>query len=232
VALRNIPRQDGLAAAWMTTFTERLAEDPAGFRVAPAEVADAAAKVRAFVEALSAASDNPNRSQLLVYTKNACRAEAEASCRALYMAVRVDPLVPDPRKVYAGVRPVKAQRSRVTAPTTRPVLRSKLAPSGMHILCFSDAESMESSRRPEGATALQLFAAVSDSISECGEMEFVGCYSRGPIRLTLRPSDHGKFIHYAARWMTRRGEAGPMGPTLAVYAVVLTSAGTATLRAA
>jgi hypothetical protein len=85
--------------------------------------------------------------------------------------------------------------------------------------------------KPAGATQLQVFRAIGDAPAMSIEQAvYFRSVSRSPMRVEYTAADNGKTATYFARWMTRKGEAGPWSAPLSVR--VASAAPNVGLRAA
>ena len=206
----SIPRADAHAAAWMSTFAGQLARRPDLYRVAAATADDVAARVAAFADALRACADRPNRSPVVVFRKNAARAEAEATCRAVYGQIKVDAGVPDTAKVEVGVRPLNRSRTRRNRPASAPVAASLRVADATHVVRFRDADAPTNRGKPRSAGTLQVFVRVGDApCRDVAEARLLEVSTRAKVRVAYRPADGGKWATYFARWASPSGAAGP-----------------------
>ena len=228
----NIPRKDSSAAFWMRNFARQLEEYPQTYYVSPEEVAEVAAAVTAFRDALAVVLQPSLKTQITVMTKNDRRREAENVCRRLYVSIKRDPRISNADKVNAGIRPAKTFRSRSTAPQVAPDLQIIPRQGGYRINWRGP--STRGTAKPAGCAMLQLFVLTGDGQAGpgvenapghvvCEEGRLVNVYtSTGVLLPQSELVDHRQRLNvvrtatFAARWAGPKGQPGPWSRTATV----------------
>jgi hypothetical protein len=205
-----MPRRDLLASQWMQTFLEGLAAHPARYHVTPAEVAELALAVNAFIGALVRATTPATRTRGAVIAKDSARRFAELTVQPLYGRIKADRSISDEHKADIGVRPARVVPSHVGPPDQRPVLElAGLEPHG-HVLRWSVDGIPPGSSKPPGAIGLVLVRCIApQAVSNPEQMPYFGLFTRPKFLVPFHVHDDGQIASYAGRWITRRGQTGP-----------------------
>lgn len=209
---------------FMRNFAGKIVERPAVYKVAPQEAAGVSAAVEGFAEALRVCNVPETRTSLAILRKDDLRAEAERMCRPIYLRIKVDPTIGGEDKFSAGVRLPMSPRSRIGAPNSAPLLKLVANLGFAHVITYGNPEHLGTAK-PRGAIGIQVFRTLSsrgagrmgapatsgDSLSDdsTGAPDYVGTFTRNPIRIPCFQRDDLKLATYVARWITRRGLVGP-----------------------
>ncbi len=219
-----MPRKDMDARAWLSNFANQLGEQPAVYKVSPAEVDAVREAVDAFAAALVVAQALLTRTGPAVFAKDEARRAAELACRPIYLRVKIDSLIADADKIVLGVRPVNPRRTRIAAPDSAPTLALSGLTASAHILRYDNPGHIGSAK-PTGAMQLQLFRALTDGRPPASdEFHYLLAATRNPIRIEYGCADDLKLATYQARWVTRRGKVGPWSNLLRVRIAIMAPA--------
>lgn len=205
-----IPRKHEKFRRWAFVFTGRLAQNPAAAGITPEIAAQLTAAYALFSERYDLAQMPSQRTPYAIRAMNIARKSLESMCRTYAQKIKNDPMVSDEVKFALPLHLGRKRRRHVSAPTTRPMLMINGSKSGQHTIRFHDDESGPANRKPRGAASLQLFAYVADRMGmNYDAAEYVGTYTRQPIRVNWPIETAGKTINYIGRWVNARGEEGP-----------------------
>lgn len=224
-----MPRTDAGALQWMNAFVMGIAQQPAAFKVSLPELEELTGAVHAFAEALSLATGNSTRTSVTVLVKDETRRLAERVCRPIYARIKADVTIENGEKISIGVRPINPERTRISVPQETPVLSVIESSGTFQALRFSSTSGIGSAK-PKGASALQLFrhlaeperAGWSNEVVRVNQAEYLGTFTRNPIRISYLAEDDLKVATYFARWISRTGNVGPWSRALSVRVVSLT----------
>lgn len=224
-----IPNRDAAFALWCRDFAQQIAASPAVYMLSPADGAMLLAQAGEFQLALALARSPATSTRVTVNTKNSVRASIEPVFRRYAQQIKLNAGVSDGDKIALGLHLRPTRLSRRACPTTSPLLKFIAATPGRHELRYSDSLDPESPRKPFGARALQLFAAITPpTIAENGERpakiyadqaRYVGEYGRNPIVVAHSTNDAARTATYFGRWVGARNEHGPW--SLPISAVIL-----------
>jgi hypothetical protein len=205
-----IPPEDAAALVWMQNFGAILTATPALYALTSADAAAVTSAVNAFDAAYTISQNPSTRTEVTVAAKNDARAAAEAICRQYAITIKYNAGITDPDKIAIGVRPVNNERNPINVPDSSPLLNVLGATPGSQTVRYSDTNTPDSAAKPFGATALQVFLAVTTAaVDDPSEAEFYGAFTKNPIGVGFDEADDGKVATYFARWQNRRGDVGP-----------------------
>ena len=114
-------------------------------------------------------------------------------------------------KIQLGLHLDDPTKTPIPAPESAPMLNIRGAFSGEHVIEYADENTPTKRGKPAGVTQLELYVHVgAQPTVNWHEAEFVGVYTKNPIRYQLEPEQAGQVATYFARWRTSKGLAGPM----------------------
>jgi len=184
MARRSICRRDVDAVRWTGDFAQGLQADPQGYRLTAIEVTAVVNAVERLAEAYQLSQEPGTRAPASVCMKDMLRKQAQATCRPIYLRIKADPRLSANQWVSIGIVPPTAARARVGPPGSVPMLSKGADDFLFHVLRVADSEVAGGFARPRDAIALQLYQGVSDDLNGTDAMEFAGCFTSSPIRLT------------------------------------------------
>ena len=205
-----IPGRDADALIWMQSFSTNLSNNPALYEISAADAASIATAVQEFADALAISENVATRTPGNVNAKDTKRNAAEALCRQYAIQIKFNNGISDQAKIDAGVRPVNLSREPIYCPQTSPLVNVVAATPGAHTVTFADSLAPDERKKPFGAAAIQLFAAIGEepTVNE-DDGKFIGLFTKSPIAVAFDPDDDGKMATYFARWSGKRGDTGP-----------------------
>jgi hypothetical protein len=210
-----IPRSDAEFDRWQQSLVAQLGKDKARFNVADATLttlADAQAKwANALAEHNNAQADADTKLQ----AKNTARREYEGLLRAQAQQLQNAPHTTDADRAAFGLTISTGRRTAAPAPTTRPVAVVDTSHRLRHTISFSDEETPNSRRKPDGVRGCELWVKVGDPApTDPAELRFLALDTATPYVAEYDGADAGKTAHYMLRWTSTRGEAGPWSQTV------------------
>ncbi len=217
---RYAPRRHMDFHRWAAVFTGRLARDPESASMDRAVADELLADFQEYHALYERAYSKATRTPFVVQAMNEARKTLETKCRAWAQRIKRDPGVADDVKRTLHL---DRGRRRKTAPPPpgAPNISLKSMNSGRHVLRWSwypgGWTGGLSSRLPRGASGVQLFAAVTEGGEfEWSKMEYLGTFTKQPMKVDWQPDVAGMVVVYAARWVSRKGEEGLWSDPLAV----------------
>lgn len=205
-----IPASDADFLLWVQAFSGGISADPAAFMMTPAQAADIAAKVALFTAALATATFEGTRTKGTIASKDDARSICESLCRQYAVDIKNNVGISDEDKIDIGVRPINPDRERIDPPTTQPLLNIVGGLPGTQTVRYADSATPDSGRRPYGVVSMQLFRGIGDDELPVQQCQFFGNISRNPVDVEFSADDDKKTATYYGRWVTARGEVGPM----------------------
>jgi hypothetical protein len=216
-----IPNTDVGALNWMLTFAGGLVADPARYMTSVAEAAAIQLAVNAYDAAHADSIDPAQRTPVVVAIKDSARNAAEQLCRQYAGLIKLNAGISDADKIAIGVRPINPNREPIHCPQSAPKLNVVAATFGTHTLQYADSLTLDSGAKPFGATELQLFVAVADTVvTDPLTARFYNKFTKNPVGVAFTSADNGKQASYFSRWAGRRGDVSPWSNlvTLAIAA--------------
>jgi hypothetical protein len=206
-----VPERDANLADWAASFSATLVAEPWAYGISPAEAADLAGRVDAYVVALERATAEGARTRATIAAKDGARAAMLTPLRHVAQRIRLDLGVSNERKAGLGLAIADPTLTpRVAGPVTSPVLKIVGATPGEHTLRFADSAAPARRARPEGTIGLLLFVAIgADAAGDPEEARFAMLVTRQPFAVPFEHTLRGKTATYFARWQSRRGKMGP-----------------------
>ena len=208
-----IPAEDGKALTWMQKFSGVLSASPATYNVSDADAENLAMLVGRFAEAYPLSVNELTHGRVTVARRDEARGFAEQACRTFAILIKANAGISDPDKIAIGVRPVNPGRTPIDSPTSFPLLSVLGGTPLAQTVRYADSATPDSRRKPFGAIQLQLFVTLAEGVAaDPADARLQGTHTRNPVGVGFDKADDGKVATYFARWITRRGEAGPFGP--------------------
>jgi hypothetical protein len=94
------------------------------------------------------------------------------------------------------------------------------ATTGTHTIRYFDANTPDSSAKPRGVVAMQLFVRIGPGPArDPASAKFYASVTRQPFAVKFKAADNGKTATYFARWTTRTGLVGPWSPPVSAVIV-------------
>lgn len=144
-------------------------------------------------------------------TKNSTRGSLEALIRQAAALVQADPTVTDAQKESLGITVRKKTRTPVGVPSSTPSLaRVDTSTRGILRLFIVDASTPESRAKPPGVQGCEIREQIGGTVpTDPNAMQFLAIETRMPYRADFAPTEVGKTVFLAFRWLNTRGDAGP-----------------------
>lgn len=173
---------------------------------------------KAYKDALDNKLTKENESQSATAEKNAQREIAEEAFNEAAKDFKDDDNVGDAELEAAGFNAKDETPTAVGAPETRPVATIDTRQRLEHRINFIDETAATSASRakPEGVRACQLWVKIGGTPpTEIKECAFLAEDSASPYLAVYSGADAGKTAYYVLRWVSTRGETGPISETVA-----------------
>jgi hypothetical protein len=147
--------------------------------------------------------------------KDNAREVFESAIRALVIRLQASPSVSDGERAGLGITVPDAINTPIGAPTSRPILAVDTSQRLRHTIAFSDEATPNSRAKPDGARGCEIFVKLGGAapldLSEC---TYLATDTRTPYVTEFDGSDANKLAHYIGRWVSTRGEPGPISETV------------------
>lgn len=154
--------------------------------------------------------------------KGTRRGDLEAAIRTIAGKVQTNASVTDAQKSALGITVRKTTRTPAPVPTTTPsIQRIDTSTRGILRLFIVDASTPDSRAKPDGVQGCEIREQIAGTApTDPNTMAFLAIETRMPYRADFEPTDVGKTVYFAMRWLNTRGEPGPWS---AVFNAVIPS---------
>ncbi len=147
--------------------------------------------------------------------KVASRGSLEAIVRRLARRLQASSAVDDAERANLGITVRDVVPTPVTAPTTKPVLTADTSQRLRVTIGFADEGTPTSKAKPAGVLGCELFVKLGGppptDLSEC---QFLALDTKTPYTATFDGADANQTAHFIGRWVSSRGEHGPLSQTV------------------
>lgn len=210
-----LPVKDLDLLAWSRNFAARLSADPLSYGVSVADAAGFAALHDAFFEAMRKV-EPAIRSRTTVATKNAARLALESDARRLNALVRGSGVVDDAGLVRLGLTVHKKTYRRIGPPTDQPVVQIRSV-NGLQVALHLCPLAGGGAGLPPDVAGATVYRWIGDEPPTDASLWTLAAHAtRANIVVTIDVPP-GTKVHFAAYYLNRRGERGPMGPSRSTY---------------
>lgn len=138
------------------------------------------------------------------------------------MKVQANPNVTDAQKELLGITVRKTTRTPAPIPSTTPSMqRIDTSTRGILRLFIVDASTPESRAKPPGVQGCEIREQIGGTEPvDPNTMPLLVIETRPRYRADFAPTEVGKTVYFALRWINTRGEHGPWSE---VYSAVVPS---------
>lgn len=212
-----IPPSDSGYDTWFLNFSTKLTASPTTYGLIAGDATIVAAQYTAWHAAYLAAVTPATRTPVTVAAKDTSRAATTTIVRPYAQTISKNAAVSDANKIAIGVNPNSSIPTPVPTPTAIPVLNLDSSVPGVQTLRYTDPDAPTSRAKPNNVLALQLFRSKVTPLPTNPLLgEYLGAYTKLPVRASNDPGDAGKTARYWARWQIRKGDVGPFSDPLDV----------------
>lgn len=205
-----VPSKDQDLDAFCTNWDTLITAAPGTYGLQASDATAFHTQRLAFTNALAAAVNPPTRTEVTVAAKDTAKNNLKTLLRQQAGVVQANPAVLNSDKLALGLPIDNNTPAPIPAPVTMPLLNIVRAGVLTHELRFADELTPDSSRKPDGATALELHVEVSATvIADPAGITYRGLATRNPFLIEYDAADKGKQAYISGRWITRTGEVGP-----------------------
>lgn len=223
MAAPYIPNKDADFNDWIVNFSTLLSANPTNYGLVAGDATAVATVKTAWVTAYTAATNPATRTSATIATKDGARATAEATIRPYAIRIRDNAAVSDALKIGIGVTIPNTTPTPIPAPTTAPVVSLVSAIPLEQTLAYKEVGSLGKAK-PFGAIAVELWRSVGTVPAvDPAQCDYVGSYTKTPLKQAFDPADQGKTVTYFGRFHTRSGPGGvaQVGPWSSPLSMVI-----------
>jgi len=208
-----LPDSQVALVTWATNFLNYLTANQATLGLVPADVTTLQTRLSSATTAFN--NDQAIHAQMVASTQTLKTAmdSLEQEIRLLNGKLQANPAVTNAQKAAMGLT-IASARGVIPAPSSHPGVASIEASGPLTLtLHFGNVEGTVIVRkRPDHASACQIYAKVGTAPAAPDECEFLGIDTRTPFEAVFAPDEAGKRAYFYLRWMNAKGETGPWGP--------------------
>ena|SRR5437868_4178711 len=212
-----IPRSDTEFDRWQHSLVSQLGKDKAKFNVADAALNSLSDAQTKWANALTDHNAAQSNAEAKRQAKDEARRDYEGLLRAQARQLQNSPNTTDADRAALGLTVSDGRRTATPAPTTRPVAVVDTSQRLRHTINFSDEQTPNSRRKPDGVRGCEIWVKVGDPApSDPDQLRFLALDTATPYVAEYDGADSGKTAHYMLRWLSTRGDAGPWSQTVSV----------------
>lgn len=201
---------NALALQEMQVIVDGVVANPVGYKIPAPEFASVVSAVGTFATALSVAENPSTRTSGTIAARNDARDFAERAIRPFIMRIKYDTTIPAQMKLNIGIKPPGGERTPRPPLNEPPILAVIGATSGTQTLRYVALDGIEGAKKPEGATAIQVYMKIADQpINDPADAQFYSAFTRNPMPVVFTQADNKKVATYFARWTNPKGQFSP-----------------------
>ena len=213
-----LPRTDGALAAFSTNFSTLITASPTSFSLVIGDATALAALVSTYTTALGVCQTPSTRTPTAVMAKDTARAQLKSDIRALVRRIQSSLSVTAAQKISLGITVPDHVRTPVAPPVTRPLINVlDMAPLTFGLRLADEATPNKRSK-PVGVDGADLFTFVGAAgvvpPIDLAAWTYQGRVRKADYTLTFSGTLAGQVAHMRAKWVSTRGDAGPVSADL------------------
>ena len=137
-----------------------------------------------------------------------------AMIRGFSQQIQANPATTDVQRAALGLNVPDTTPTPVGPPTTRPVLEADTSQRLQVKVAFRD-EFATDKAKPAGVRGCEIWTKVDGAAPlDLSEAMYQATDTRTPHLLSFDGADGGKTVHIIGRWVSTRGDAGPISETV------------------
>ena len=210
-----IPDSDADFFAWLDKLVNYVVESPAALQLVAADVTPLATLRDQFRDSLGYNDTAQATARSTRVAKDNLRANIEEVIRPFVMRLQGTASVTDAQREYLEITVRSTTRTRVAAPTTRPVVTIDTRQRLEHTIAFVDELTPSSRAKPDGVRGCEVWTKVDGAApTDPSELKYLATDTRTPYVVEFEGAQAGKIAYYMLRWVNTRGETGPWSQTV------------------
>lgn len=213
-----LPSKDGALATFSANFSTLISGSPGAFSLLIGDAAALAALVATYTTALSVCQTPNTRTPTSIMAKDTAKAQLKADIRALAKRIQASLSVTAAQKISLGITVPDHVRTPVAPPVTRPLINVlDMAPLTFGLRLADEATPNKRSK-PIGVDGADLWTFVGISGAtppvDLAAWTYQGRVRKADYTLTFSGTLAGQVAHMRAKWVSTRGDAGPVSADL------------------
>jgi hypothetical protein len=147
--------------------------------------------------------------------KDDAKAALVGVIRQMAMKVQGQTTVTDAQRQALGITVADTVATPSPAPTTRPVVTADTSQRLQVTLSWSDESTPDTRSKPAGVLGAEIYVKVDGAPpTDLDDCEFLSVDTKSPYVATFDGADANKIAHFMVRWLSTRGERGPVSETV------------------
>ncbi len=212
-----VPRPDAEFSVWGDQFNAYVQANFSALGLTPSEVLGLNADWISFQIAYTAHVKAGAAAAAAYETKVEARRKFVALMRPAVRQIQTFPGTTDAHRGNLGITIPDPTRTRIGAPTSRPLVKVDFSKRLVHRVAFVDEKTPKRRARPRGVMGAEVWVKVTapgdPPPTGPGDLSFLMLSTRSPAVAEYAGADAGKTAHYMVRWLSSRGEPGPWSET-------------------
>jgi len=210
-----IPDSDADFLIWLTKFVNYLSNWTTQLHLTTAEVTPLTDFPDLFRDAITNADGAQANFRGAVAARETLRDTIEGAIRPLVGRLQGTASVTDEQRENMGITVRSTTRSRVAAPTTRPVVTIDTRQRLEHTVIFVDESTPNTKAKPAGVQGCEIYTKVGGAPpADPSELKYLATDTRTPYVVDFDGAQAGQIAYYMTRWVSTRGETGPWSQTV------------------
>ncbi len=215
-----IPRKDSLLVPYSMNMNERINATPAIYGLTPDQGSKYLALHEVYVaavEVLDLTRANGDQSQSLTAARNTARKNLLDYARMIYASVQKNTEISDADKILLGVH-IIGRPTAVKPPAVAPATTIKKVAGQTVTVSIFDPTSSTKRRKVKDAIGAWVYSFVGENYpADPALWQFEGTAGKHTFDVTIPNAPPGARVWLCARWVTRKGETGPMSMPISTY---------------
>lgn len=206
-----LPTQDVPLSTWALNFSNLITASPSTYGLAAIDASAIQAVVQDYVAKLAIATTEATRTKVTIADKDTARNVMTALIRPYAIIIQSNVGVSQSDKTALGLTLRKTTKTPIGTPSSAPTLSVLSQVTGDIRMSYHNPDvAPKVKSKPAGVIQVELAAATSPTVvTDPATLPFVALVTKSPFHFHPDPSDKGKTVYYAGRWVTRRGLVGP-----------------------
>jgi hypothetical protein len=216
-----IPTQQAKFTAWLLNFSTLITAAPATYGLLASDAVIIAGYYSAWLAAYTPVTSPSTKSAAAVSVKNTEYATIIPLIRSYAQSIANNVGVSSAAKIALGLNPKTSSPSKITAPTSTPILLVQFAVAGQIALRYRDSAASPSTKsKPFGVIQLSLVGQVSAApIVSAAAMPQLVVATKSPLLLPTTGMASGGTLYLSGYWVTRTGLKSGPAPIIATTVV-------------
>jgi hypothetical protein len=147
--------------------------------------------------------------------KDQRRGELEDEIQLRTGEIQVNSATTDTHRASLGITIADTIPTPVAAPTSSPVMQVDTSQRLQVTVSFADEGTPTSKAKPAGVIGCEIWMKTDGAApTDLDDCEFVTLDTRTPHMIAFDGADAGKAVHFIGRWVSTRGDKGPISETV------------------